>query len=468
MKSIARRRASALFCVTMCLVAVAFAPPAAHAANDLEPFARVDATAREWLAATGAPSVSIALVQNGALAYARAYGDAELAPARAATTTTRYAIDSVSKEFTAAAILVLAEKGKLSLDDPIGKYIPDLGPAASPTIRQVLSHTSGLRDYWPQDFVPPEMLRTTTTAAIIDEWVRRPLDFKPGTEWQYSNTGFVVAGAIVERVSGMGLLDFLQRNIFAPLGMERITEDDTQPLSGGDASGYTRQGLGPTRRAPKEGAGWLFGASELAMAPSELARWDISLIKRSLLQPASYSAAFERVRLKDGTRKDYGLGLDIEQVQGRMRIGHSGAGSGFLAANRLWPRERMAIIAVTNADWADPEGLVDRIAFLVLPADPYEARARAVFSQYQQGTSDRMLFTEAGNSLLTPTALADLKASLGPLGPPVLIELERESKRGGMVTRVWKILCGSKRLRAVERGYPDGKLEQFLVTQRND
>jgi CubicO group peptidase (beta-lactamase class C family) len=363
---------------------------------------------------------------------------------------------------------MLAEKGKLSLDDPLGKFIPDLGAAARPTIRQVLNHTSGLRDYWPQDFVPPEMLRPTTTAAIIDEWARRPLDFKPGTEWQYSNTGYVVAGAIVERVSGMGLFEFLTQNIFAPLGMERVTEDDTQPLPIGDAVGYTRQGLGPTRPAPKEGAGWLFGASELAMAPSELARWDISLIDRSLLQPASYKAALERVTLKNGTRKDYGLGLDIEQVQGRTRIGHSGAGSGFLAANRIWPHERLAIIAVTNADWADPDGLVDRIAFVVLPTDPYEARARAVFSQYQQGALDRTLFTDAGNSLLTAAALADLKASLGPLGPPALMELERESKRGGMVTRVWRILVGSKRLRAVERGYPDGKLEQFLVTQRHD
>jgi CubicO group peptidase (beta-lactamase class C family) len=441
---------------------------AAQAASDAEPFASFDAAAQEWLATTGAPSVSIAVVQNGALAYAHAYGNAELEPARSATAATRYAIDSVSKEFTAAALLMLAEKRKLSLSDAIGKYIPDLGEAARPTIRQVLNHTSGLRDYWPQDFVPPEMLRPTTTEAIIAEWARRPLDFEPGTEWQYSNTGYVVAGAIVERVSGVALLEFLKQNIFARLGMEHVTEDDTQPLSSGDAVGYTRHGLGPTRPAPKEGAGWLFGASELAMAPSDLALWDISLIGRSLLQPSSYDAALERVTLKDGTRKDYGLGLDIERVQGRTRIGHSGAGSGFLSANRIWPQEKTAIIAVTNADWADPDELVERIAFVVLPPEPPEARARAVFAQYQQGTLDRGLFTVGGNSLLTAAALADLKASLGPLGPPALIELEREGKRGGMVTRVWRIFCGSKRLRAVERGYPNGKLEQFMVTQAND
>jgi D-alanyl-D-alanine carboxypeptidase len=441
---------------------------AAPASSDTNLTSRIDAAAEDWLALTSAPSVSIAVVQNGAIAYARAYGNAQLTPARPATTSMRYAIDSVSKEFTAAAVLLLAEKGKLSLDDAIGRWIPDLGEASRVTVREVLSHTSGLRDFWPQDFVPPEMLRPTTPAAIIDEWARRPLDFEPGTDWQYSNTGYVVAGAIVEKVSGKRLLNFLRQQIFTRLKMTRVTQDDTHPLPPGDPVGYTRQGLGPARQAPKEGAGWLFAAAELAMTPGDLALWDISLMNRSLLKPTSYDAAIAQVTLKNGTKKDYGLGLDIERVQGRTRIGHSGAGSGFLAANRIWPEEKIAIIALTNSDWADPDGLVDRLAFLALPPNAQEARARAVFSQFQQGIVDRALFTDSGNSLLTAQALVDLKASLGPLGEPVLIELERESRRGGMITRVWKILCHSRRLRAIERGYPEGKLEQFLVLQAND
>jgi CubicO group peptidase (beta-lactamase class C family) len=438
------------------------------AATEASLTARIDSAAEDWLALSGSPSVSIAVVQNGAITYAHAYGNAQLAPARAATPSMRYPIDSVSKEFTAAAILLLVEERKLSLDDTIERWFPDLGEASRVTVRELLNHTSGIRDFWPQDFVPPEMLRPTSTAAIIQEWARRPLDFQPGTDWQYSNTGYVLAGAIVEKVSGERLLDFLGRRIFARLGMSQVTEDDTRPLPPGDPMGYTRQGLGSARPAPKEGAGWLFAAAGLAMTPSDLASWDISLINRSLLKPASYDAAFERVTLKDGTKRDYGLGLDIQRIQGRVRIGHAGAGSGFLAANRVWPDEKIAIIALTNSDYADPDGLVDRIAFLVLPPNPQEARARAVLAQFQQGAIDRSLFTDGGNSLLTAQALADLKASLGPLGPPELIELERESRRGGMITRIWKILCHSKRLRAVERGYPEGKLEQFLVLQAND
>jgi len=433
-----------------------------------EIMAEVDATAEEWLLATGAPSASIAIVKDGRLVYAQAYGSARFDPLTPATPSTRYAIDSVSKEFTAAAILILAERGKLKLDDPAGKYLPDLGPASRVTIRQLLTHTAGLRDFWPQDYVPPEMARPTTTAAIIREWADRPPDFAAGTDWQYSNTGYVVAGAIVEKITGKALMPFLRKQIFQPLKMERVTEDDTAPFASPDAAAYTRFGLGPVRPAPKEGAGWLFGASELAMQPSDLALWDISLIDRSLLSEESYKAEFEPIVLKDGTSKHYGLGLDIEEEQGRHRIGHDGGGSGFLAANRIWPDDKAAIVVLTNNDWANPADLLDRLAFLILPPRPEEARARKVFAGFQTGEVDRSLFTDNGNSFLTRSALDDMKASLGNLGPARLIALDRESRRGGMITRHWKILCRDRRLHAVERGYPDGRLEQFMVSAAGD
>lgn len=142
--------------------------------------ADIDAVAPEWLSETGAPSVSIAIVRGGRLEYAKAYGHARIEPARPATLATRYPIDSISKQFTAAAVLILGEQGKLSLDEPIGRWLPGLGAAARVTLRQVLTHTSGIRDYWPQDFLPSQMTRPTTPAAILEEWVKRPLDFAPG------------------------------------------------------------------------------------------------------------------------------------------------------------------------------------------------------------------------------------------------------------------------------------------------
>ena len=429
--------------------------------------ARVDAVANEWLASTAAPSVSVAIVKNGELTYAKAYGKSSLRPVRAATTDSRYALDSVTKEFTATAILLLAEEGKLSLDDPLRRWFPDLGAAGAATLRQVLTHTSGIRDYWPQDFVTPEMTRPTTIAGIVKEWASRPLDFEPGSEWQYSNTGFVLAAAVVERVSGESYFHFLQHHVFEPLGMARVADAVTTPAAE-DAAGYTRYGLGPPQSAPKEGDGWLFGAANLVMSPSDVARWDLGLMNRSLLQPASYDVQFAPLKLRSGMSIHYGLGLDIEEVDGRLRIGHSGSGSGFLADNRLWPTEHTAIVVLTNSDWATPSDLSDRIAFLLLPPSPAARRARDVFAAFQRGTLDRSLFTEIGNFYLSATVLQGLQASLAPLGPLRLLELERESQRGGLVTRRWKALCARARLEILERGVPGGKLEQFMVLERRD
>src|SRR5205814_3589991 len=114
-------------------------------------------------------------------------------------------------------------------------------------------------------------------------WARRPLDFPPGADWQYSNTGYVLAGAIVQQIAGQTLMGFLRQRVFAPLRMQRVAQAEDGPLPLSDAQGYTRYGLGPARAAPKEGLGWLFGAESLAMQPGELALWDLSVMNRSLL-----------------------------------------------------------------------------------------------------------------------------------------------------------------------------------------
>ncbi|MGH2897996.1 MAG: serine hydrolase domain-containing protein, partial [Solirubrobacteraceae bacterium] len=136
--------------------------------------------------ARGAPSVSLAVVKDGAIAYANAYGMSRLEPPTRAAAAMRYSIGSVSKQFTATAILMLAEEGKLSLDDKVSRFVPDLTRANEVTIRQILSMTSGYQDYWPQDYVMPPMLKPITAKAILDEWAKKPLDFDPGTKSQYS------------------------------------------------------------------------------------------------------------------------------------------------------------------------------------------------------------------------------------------------------------------------------------------
>jgi len=424
----------------------------------------IDAIAREVLAATGAPSASVAIVEDGELAYAQAYGQARLSPAVPATTTTRYGIASVSKQFTAAAVLLLVEDGKVSLDDPVGKYISGLTEGDKVTLRQVLSHTAGYRDYWPQDFVFEAMRTPTTSQKILDGWARIPLDYPPGEQWRYSNTGFVIAGLIVEKVSGEPLVAFLKRRIFDPLGMTGVTEDDTKALSPPDAGHYTRYGLGPVVLADKEAPGWLFGAAELAMSPSDLARWNRAMIRRDLLKPASWEAMTTSVDLSSGVPAGYGLGVSIKVRDGDVSISHGGMLSGVLTSNTVWPAEKRAVSVIANADFGDPQTVISqRVAFLLRPSTGATATARSLVAQLQAGRIDPALLTDNGRAWFTPARLADFGRSLAPLGPLRMLEGQGVQVRGGMTWYGFDAAFGARTLSVSMRLTPDGKVEQFLI-----
>ena len=211
-------------CASAAAVAASLLSPIARAQGpgdqtlDAATRAVIDSTARSVLAATGVPSASVAVVKDGRVAYSQAYGTARLAPPATASPGMRYAVGSVSKQFTATAVVMLAQEGKLSLSDPVSRYVQGLTRGDEVTVRELLSHTSGYQDYWPQDYVMPNMLVPTTAEHILDVWAKKPLDFDPGTQWQYSNTNYVIAGRIIEQLSGMPLMQFLQTRIFAPSG----------------------------------------------------------------------------------------------------------------------------------------------------------------------------------------------------------------------------------------------------------
>ena len=431
---------------------------------------QIDTIAQNALAATGVPSASIAIVQDGKIAYLQAYGQARLDPPAAARPKMRYSIGSISKQFTAAAILLLAEQGKLSLDDPASRFVSTLTRGGEVTIRQLLSHTSGYQDFWPQDYVPPFMRQPITADKILDLWARKPLDFDPGTQWQYSNTNFVIAGLIVEKASGMPLLDFLSKYIFVPLNMRSVMNIDQKHLTETDPTGYLRYALGPPRVAPKEGQGWLFAAGELAMPAEDLAKWDISLINQTVLKPASYQQMETEVVLKNGLGTRYGLGVSVRQESGRRAIEHGGEVSGFTADNMVFPDERVAVVVLMNQDSADASADIARkIAPLLFPHDDSsreEQQSRAVFEQLQQGKIDRSLFTENANGYFTAQALADFASSLGPLGAPQEFTQTARQDRGGMTFRLFEVKFPQTTLGIWERIMPDGKIEQYQVGAR--
>ncbi|PYK09573.1 MAG: serine hydrolase, partial [Verrucomicrobia bacterium] len=311
---------------------------------------KIDDAATKMLSESGVPSASIAVVKDGILTYTKAYGLADLPSHRPATTLMIYSIGSISKQFTAASILLLAEEGKLSLDDALGHWLPDPTRANEVTIRQVLSMTSGYQDFWPQDYVMPPMMKPASPEEILKGWAQKPLDFERGTKWQYSNTNYVVAGVIVERVSGMSVLDFLHRRVFDPLGMKTVFDCDSSALPSEAPTRYHRYGLGPARPAPKEGKGWLFAAGELAMTASDLAKWDISMIDQAILKPESYRAMETAELLENGASTQYGLGVGVSLINGRRVLAHSGEVSGFTAQNAVYPDDRGAVIVLTNMD----------------------------------------------------------------------------------------------------------------------
>ena len=453
-------------------VATTLAPNAAPAQSTLPAAARsaIDSAARAVLASTGAPSASIAVVRGGRIVYANAYGMARIDPPMPATPAMRYSIGSISKQFTATAMLLLAERHKLSLDDKVGRWLPQLTRANDVTIRQILSMTSGYQDFWPQDYVMPPMLQPTTAAQIIDGWAKKPLDFEPGTKWQYSNTNFVIAGLIVERAAGMPLVDFLRREIFTPLHMTSVFISDSTSLPPSDPERYLRYALGPPRVAPKEGRGWMFAAGELAMTPSDLARWDISVIDQKILKPASYRAQQTEVRLANGVGTGYGLGVDVGMVSGHRAIYHTGEVSGFTSENLIFPDDSTAVVVLTNLDAANAyRQIANRITDILFSAtdaatDRAIAQAREIFIGLQHGNIDRSLFTSNANAYFDEQALADFKSSLAPLGAPTAVTQANHFLRGGMTFRSFVIQCGTRHVNLSTFTMPDGKLEQYLVS----
>ncbi len=439
-----------------------------------EQIARIDKIAADSLAATGVPSASVAIVKDGKIVFTKAYGDARLEPKTPASPSMRYSIGSISKQFTAAAMLLLQEQGKLSLDDKVGKYLPDLTRANDVTLRQLLSHTSGYQDYWPQDYVMPGMLKPTTSKSIMDTWARIPLDFEPGTKWQYSNTNFVIAGVIIEKVSGKPLLQFLQEKIFTPLGMDRVANIDAARLGDTDPTGYYRFALGPLHPAPKEGPGWLFAAGELAMPASELAKWDISIIEQKLLKPASYREFGRDTLLVNGTNTGYGLGVSVRNQGGHRMLSHGGEVSGFTAENEVFPDDRAAVVVLTNQDAASASGQIAGGISQMLFASSGDAatpakleQAKKIFDGLQNGTIDRSLFTDNANFYFSDIALKDFASSLAPFGKPDSFTQVSQSLRGGMTLRVYIVRFPKKTLRVWTFELPNGKLEQYQVASQN-
>lgn len=340
----------------------------AAAAPDSPLAAAVDAVAAKALADKSVSGFAVGVVENGRVRLARGYGFADLETRTPVTERTVFRIGSITKEFTAAAILLLAERGRLSIDDPLAKYVPNFPRASEVTLRQLLTHTSGIHNYTElADFFPaisPRDLSGDAMIAVI-AGARPVYDFEPGTKWNYSNSGFFLLGLIIEKVSGQSYSQFVQTNLTGPLGLTQTKPDDLAEIVPNRAQGYERAPGSPTGFANTGHISMSVAAAAGAIRSTvgDLARWHAALLGGRVLKPASLALMTAPGRLKDGRLasaarpatpgeagppSDYGFGIATSRRGGRRSVGHGGSINGFNAALQTYPDARTTVVLLTN------------------------------------------------------------------------------------------------------------------------
>ncbi len=457
------------------LASIALLVSAAAAAQAIDSLpadlsARAAAAVNDVIRATQVPSASVGIVRDGRIVYVQAFGHARLSPPVAARPDMHYAVGSISKQFTVAAVMLLQQEGKLSIDQPLATWFPELTRASEVTLRNLMSHTSGYEDYAPQDYTIPAWTHATTAQKIVHEWATKPLDFDPGTQYQYSNTNYNIVGLVIEKVSGQPFWQFLSSRVLQPLGLSHTIDLDTRhDLL--EPTGYFRHALGPLRPALTEAPGWYFADGELAMPVSDLLTWDIAVMNQTLLSPASYAEMEKPTKLKDGKTSNYGLGFTLGAVNGHRLVSHGGEVGGFVAANYVFPDDKIAVVVLTNQEASPAAGAIARqLSALMLPgvaqaADSAgEAWARQVLDGLQHGRVDRSRFTSNGNFYFDPQAIADYRTSLAPFGAIASLRETTKFDRGGMTYRGFAVeFASGKRVNLSTFTVPDGRIEQFLV-----
>lgn len=454
------------------LTAALLAATAAHAQLPADTEAKIAAAAEKTLHDTGVPSVSIGIVQHGKIVYAHAFGLAQLQPATPATAAMAYPIGSISKQFTATAILLLQQDGKLSIDDPVGKYFPELTRANDVKLRNLMTMTSGYEDFAPQDYIIPAWKKPIAPIDNVHEWAEKPLDFEPGTQWQYSNTNYVLLGLVVEKVSGEPLDKFIRERVLDPLHLQGVLNTYTQREKL-QVLGYVSYAMATPRVQPLEAPGWYFGDGDLAMPASTLLAWDLGIMNKSLLSAASYAEFETAYKLQNGESSSYGLGTFVREKDGHRELEHGGEVGGYVAENVVYPDDGLAIVALTNEVASSAASkVITAITPLLLPAsasveasaDPFAAQLKTILTGLQHSQIDRLLFTPDTNDYFNQDALSDFQSTLSPLGTITDITRTRTALRGGMTFGLYRVaFSGGKTLLVNVYLKPDGKIEQLLV-----
>lgn len=427
-------RRSSLIGALLPLVAAApcLAAPAVTAPLPADQAKKIGADVERALHRFGAPGAVVLVLQDGRISYVGAFGLGDPARKLAVDPDTHFEIGSITKQFTAAAILQLQEAGKLQIDRPLADYLPDAPHAREVTLRQLLAHTSGLHDYLdlPDDQADRLVTQPTAYADLVARVAPLPLDFKPGSRWSYSNTGYLLLGKVIEVVSGEPYRDYLQRHILGPLHMTQTFTTAEEPRLQDMAKGY-RHRNGAVEHAPIIDPSWGGAAGFLVTTVGDLAKWDAALEGGKVVSPESYRQMTTAFQTTENGSADYGLGLFVGSMFDQPRIGHTGGSIGFTTADEDYPRQKARIIAFTNLGDAAPEAgeALTNIIFADLypsivadahrPAPGEDARiSRVVLSAFGELQAEKTYaaFGDRLKGKLSGGQGARFVSSLGPYG----------------------------------------------------
>lgn len=314
-------------------------------------------------------SYAVGVVKDDHLVLARGYGYADLENDIPAAAETVYRLGSITKQFTAMAIMQLAEGNKLAIDDEITKFLPDFPTGGHKiNVRHLLNHTSGIRDYTRSKDFDRHSRHDLDHDELLAQFKDEPLDFEPGVKWSYSNSGYYLLGMIIEKASGQKYDEFLEQRIFKPLNMKATRYGHTRSLIPRRATGY-RYFFGQLTNDDPISMDPPFAAGGLVSTVLDLVKWHQALEDGALVSSDSYKEMYCPASLTNGNTRPYGYGWQLGDLAGHRTIGHGGGINGFSTMISRYPDDRLAVIVLSNTEGANPGLVADRIAKVVLGID---------------------------------------------------------------------------------------------------
>lgn len=372
----------------LALLAVLAAHPREARTQDLSAVATaIDQAARAAIAAKETPGLQVAVFKDGKPLLVKGYGLANLELQVPVGNDSVFRIGSITKEFTAVAVLQLQEEGKLSLSDRLSKYYPEYPRAADITLTQMLNHTSGLHNYTEEEsFDKRDEMLEMTTGQWVAHFAKMPKtqDFEPGSGWSYSNTAYFLLGGLIEKVEGKPLAAVLTDRFFTPLGMSHTALDDEKEVVPGRVAGYGADEQGRFTNAGFISMTAVGAAGAMRSTAGDLMRWNSALFGGRLLKPASLEAMVTPGKLNDGKPSssaikgnpleggEYGYGLVITRLEGHLWMGHAGGIQGFTSLLAEFPDDRTTLAVIANSLGADKGAgkVADRIRRIAVGAKP--------------------------------------------------------------------------------------------------